>query len=82
VTRPGESAQPRTAERSRLRRILTVGGQIRPAVVVGISTLTTVVLVLVSLELAVVLLSLAGVGIFKYLLGSSFLSWLAHRSSL
>lgn len=40
--------------------------------------LAILILVLV-LELAVVLLSLAGVGLFKYLLGSSLLSWLAHR---
>ncbi len=40
--------------------------------------LSTMILVLV-LELSVILLSLAGVEVFKYLLGSSLLSWLAHR---
>ena len=40
--------------------------------------LAVLILILV-LELVVVLLSLAGVEIFKYLLGSSVLSWLAHR---
>jgi hypothetical protein len=50
--------------------------------VAGISGIATIVVFIVGMELAVVLLSLAGVGIFKYLLGSSFLSWLAHRSSL
>jgi len=40
--------------------------------------LAVLILVLV-LELGVVLLSLAGVDVFKYLLGSSILSWLAHR---
>jgi len=58
-----------------------VNGEIRPVVVAGISVATTAVLLILGLELAVVLLSLAGVGVFKYILGSSFLSWLAHRSS-
>jgi hypothetical protein len=40
--------------------------------------LVVLILVLV-VELAVVLLSLAGVSVFKHLMGSSLLSWLAHR---
>ncbi len=42
------------------------------------AALALLILILV-VEIAVVLLSLAGVEIFQHLLGSSVLSWLAHR---
>jgi hypothetical protein len=41
---------------------------------------TTLMLLLLGLELVVVLLSLAKVEVFRYLFGSSILSWLAHRN--
>jgi len=75
---PGASAPPPTAEGSRLRRILSVNGEIRPSLVAAIATLISLFLLLLGLELVVVLLSLAKVEVFRYLFGSSFLSWLAH----
>ena len=39
-------------------------------------------LLVLGLELVVVLLSLAKVDVFRYFLGSSILSWLAHRNLL
>ena len=41
---------------------------------------TTILIVTLGLELVVVLLSLARVEVLRYLFGSSFLSWLAHRN--
>lgn len=48
-------------------------------VVFVIAASTSSALVLIVLELVVVLLSLAGIDAFKYILGSSMFSWLAHR---
>jgi len=75
---PGASAPPPTAEGSRLRRILSVNGEIRPSVVVGIATLTSLFLLVLGIELVVVLLSLAKVEIFRYVFGSAFFSRLSH----
>jgi len=75
---PGASAPPPTAEGSRLRRILSVNGEIRPSVVVGIATLTSLFLLVLGIELVVVLLSLARVEVFRCIFGSSFLSRLSH----
>lgn len=75
---PGASAPPPTAEGSRLRRILSVNGEIRPSLVAAIAALTSLFLLVLGLELVVVLLSLAKVEVFRVLFGSSFLSWLAH----
>ena len=82
MTRPGASAPPRAADRFRLRRILSVQGEIRPSVVAVIASGTTLLLLLLGMELVVVLLSLANVEVFRYLFGSSVLSWLAHRNLL
>lgn len=79
MTEPGVSAAPPAAERFRLRRLLSDRGEIRPVVVIAISGLTSLVCFVLVCELVVVLLSLAGVEVFKYLLGSPLLSWLAHR---
>lgn len=63
-----------------MRRLISdAGGEIRPTLVLAISALTSLVCFLLVFELGIILLSLAGVDVFKYLLGSSFLSWLAHR---
>jgi len=79
ATKPGASAVPSAAEPGWLRRFLAQGGEIRPLVSGAIAAaLATLILVLV-LELSVVLLSLAGVSIFKHLMGSALLSWMAHR---
>ena len=82
MTRPGESVPQRTADRFHLRRILSVQGEIRPSVVAVIASGTTLLLLILGLELVVVLLSLARVEVLRYLFGSSFLSWLAHRNLL
>ncbi|GEM_PF-1558588 len=79
MTEPGESAARPAAEPSRLRRILSVQGEIRPVVVIAILVLTSLLCFVLVCELVVVLLSLAGVEVFKYLLGTPLLSWLAHR---
>jgi hypothetical protein len=55
-----------------------VNGEIRPSVVVGIATLTSLFLLVLGIELVVVLLSLARVEVFRCIFGSSFLSWLSH----
>lgn len=79
MTGPGVSVARSAAERSLIRRILTSNGEIRPVIVAGITGLVGLVCLVMACELAVVLLSLGGVEIFKYLLGPSLLSWLAHR---
>jgi len=48
-------------------------------VVIAILVLTSLLCFVLVCELVVVLLSLAGVEVFKYLLGTPLLSWLAHR---
>jgi hypothetical protein len=79
ATEPGESAVPSAAEPGWLRRFLAQGGEIRPLVSGAIATALVVLILVLVVELAVVLLSLAGVSVFKHLLGSPLLSWLAHR---
>ena len=83
ATRPGASAAASAAEPSAktgwIRRFLAQGGEVRPAVSGGIALALALVILILVLELAVVLLSLAGVSIFQPLIGSTLLSWLAHR---
>ena len=55
-----------------------MNGEIRPSVVVGIATLTSLFLLVLGIELVVVLLSLARVEVFRCIFGSSFLSRLSH----
>ncbi len=45
----------------------------------GVTVALALVILVLVLELAVVLLSLAGVSVFQPLIGSTLLSWLAHR---
>ena len=78
MTKPGASVDPSEAKGERLRRIFSHQGEIRP-VISGSIVLALVALILILvLELGVILLSLAGVGVFKYLQGSTVLTWLAH----
>lgn len=79
ATRPGASADPSAAEPGWLRRFLAQGGEIRPLVSGALATGLVVLILVLVLELAVILLSLAGVSVFKPLMGSSLLSWMAHR---
>lgn len=79
ATKPGASAVPSAVEPGWLRRFLAKGGEIRPLVSGAIATALVAVILILVVELAVVLLSLAGVSVFKHLMGSSLLSWLAHR---
>jgi len=58
---------------------LAARGEIRPMVSGIIAAGLTVLILVLVLELVVILLSLAGIDVFEYLLGSSVLSWLAHR---
>lgn len=69
-----------TVERFRLRRLLVVDGEIRSLVMLAFAVGSGSALLLLGIELLVVLLSLAKVDVFRYLLGSTALSWIAHRT--
>jgi hypothetical protein len=73
------SAVPSGTERGWIRRIVSRQGEIRPVISGVIAAILSAIILVLVLELGVILLSLAGVEVFKYLLGSSILSWLAHR---
>ena len=79
MTKPGVSDAPSAAERGVLRRILSFRGEIRPVVSGVFAAGFSILILILVLELAIVLLILAGVEVFKYLLGPAVLSWLAHR---